>query len=59
VLGRVVPGRSVDVVALWPEGRRETASDDRGTFRFDELPRRPLCVHVTGEHPVKTGWIIT
>lgn len=58
VLGRVVPGRRADVVALWPGGRREAASDGSGTFRFDELPRRPLCFHVAGGQPVKTGWIV-
>jgi hypothetical protein len=59
VLGRVAPARRAHVVALWPQGSDEAASDDSGTFRFDELPRRPLCVVVTGAHPVKTGWIIT
>ena len=59
VLGRVLPPRRVDVVALWPEGRSQVVSDVGGAFRFDELPRRPLCLHVTGEPAVKTGWIIT
>lgn len=58
VLGRVRPARSVEVLALWPEGKLEVMSDDAGTFRFDELPRRPLCVVVGGERPVKTGWIV-
>jgi hypothetical protein len=59
LLGRVVvPARRSAVVALWPEGRSETVSDDSGSFRFDELPRRPLCLHVTAEPPVKTGWVI-
>ncbi len=57
VLGRLTPGRTAIVVALWPEGRAEATTDDGGTFRFDELPRRPLCVVVLGEAPVKTGWI--
>ena len=57
-LGRVVPGRRAEVVALWPGGEREATSDSGGTFRFDELPRGPLCFHVTGGQPVKTGWIV-
>jgi hypothetical protein len=58
VLGHVVPARRAEVVALWPDGRSEATTDDAGAFRFDELPRRPLCLHVTGELPVRTGWII-
>jgi hypothetical protein len=58
LLGRLVPARVADVVALWPGGRREAASDPGGTFRFDELPRLPLCLQVCGEQPVKTGWIV-
>jgi hypothetical protein len=59
VLGRLIPARRADVVATWPEGRRVTTTDDDGAFRFDELPRRPLSVYVTGDHRVKTGWILT
>jgi hypothetical protein len=59
LLGHVVPARRVDVVALWPEGRSETTSGDDGAFRFDELPRRPFCLHVLGDTPVKTGWVVT
>jgi hypothetical protein len=58
VLGRLVPARVAEVVALWPGGRREAVSDAGGTFRVDELPRLPLCLHVCGEQPVKTGWIV-
>jgi hypothetical protein len=58
VLGRVTPGRSVEVLALWPEGKTDVTSDDGGRFRFDELPGRPLCVVVGGERPVKTGWVV-
>lgn len=58
VAGRVRPGRAVEVVALWPEGRVATTSDGEGLFHLDELPRRPLCLHVTGEPAVKTGWIV-
>jgi hypothetical protein len=59
LLGRLVPSRRVAVVALWPEGRSETVSSDDGAFRFDDLPRRPFCLHVLGDAPVKTGWVVT
>ena len=59
VIGRVTPGRAVAVDALWPEGRRSTEADETGTFRFDELPRRPLCLVVQGDGPFKTGWILS
>jgi hypothetical protein len=42
-------------VAVWPEGRQATTADDRGAFRFDDLPRRPVCFVVAGESPVKTA----
>lgn len=58
VVGRVVPGSRVEVTALWPEGRRTVVADDRGMFRFDELPRRPLCFVTSGDHAVKTGWVV-
>jgi hypothetical protein len=58
VVGRVVPGGHVEVAALWPEGRRAVASDDGGIFRFDDLPRRPLCFVIAGDDPVKTGWVV-
>ncbi len=58
VVGRVLPAAAVEVVAHWPGGRRETASDAAGGFRFDELPRRPLCFEVRGPAPVKTGWVV-
>lgn len=57
VVGRLAPARAVAVVALWSDGRAEATSDEGGRFRFDDLPRRPLCVVVLGEQPVKTGWI--
>lgn len=59
VVGRVLPGRRAGVVALWPEGRSETTCDDTGAFHFDELPRQPISIHVTGDLPVKTGWVTT
>jgi len=58
VLGRVVPAARVEVVAHWPGGRATAVSDDDGAFRFDELPRRPLCVSVGGDNPAKTGWVV-
>jgi hypothetical protein len=58
VLGRLRPGRSADVAAVWPEGRRVVVADDGGQFHFDELPYRPLCFLVAGERPAKTGWIM-
>jgi len=58
ITGRVRPARAVEIVAMWPEGRVATTSDSAGVYRFDELPRRPLCLHVTGEPAVKTGWVV-
>jgi hypothetical protein len=59
VVGEVSPAAPVEVVAVWPEGRQATTTDDRGAFRFDDLPRRPVCFVVAGESPVKTGWILS
>jgi hypothetical protein len=59
VLGRLTPAREVEVTVTWPEGRCLVTSDDRGVFHVDELPRRPLCLLVAGEEPVRTGWILT
>jgi hypothetical protein len=59
VLGRLTPAREVEVTVTWPEGRCVVTSDDRGVFHVDELPRRPLCLLVTGDEPTKTGWILT
>jgi len=59
VVGEVSPAAAVEVVAVWPEGRQATTADDRGAFRFDDLPRRPVCFVVAGESPVKTGWILS
>jgi hypothetical protein len=58
VLGRLSPGRSAEIAAVWPEGRRVAVADDNGQFHFDELPCRPLCFLVAGERPAKTGWIM-
>jgi hypothetical protein len=58
LVGRVVPARQAEVAVIWPEGREEAPCDEGGSFRFDQLPRRPLCVVVAGDRPVKTGWII-
>jgi hypothetical protein len=59
VLGRVRPGRRATVVALSTAGRTVAHADDSGTFRFDELPRRPFCVVIDGPQPLKTGWVVT
>jgi hypothetical protein len=59
VLGRVRPGRRANVVALSTGGRTIAHTDESGTFRVDELTRRPFCVLVDGPQPVKTGWIVT
>jgi hypothetical protein len=59
IIGRATPGRSVAVEALWPEGRRSTETDETGMFRFDELPRRPVCLVVRGDAPFRTGWILS
>ena len=58
VVGEVSPAAAVEVVAVWPEGRQATTADDRGAFRFDDLPRRPLCLVIGGDAPLKTGWIL-
>jgi hypothetical protein len=59
VLGRVRPGRRATVVALSTAGRMVVHADDSGTFRVDELPRRPFCVVIDGPQPLKTGWVVT
>jgi hypothetical protein len=59
VVGEVSPSAAVEVVAVWPEGQLATTADDEGAFRFDDLPRRPVCFVVAGESPVKTGWILS
>jgi hypothetical protein len=59
VVGEVTPAAAVEVVAVWPEGQLATTSDDGGAFRFDDLPRRPVCFVAAGESPVKTGWILS
>jgi hypothetical protein len=59
VLGRIRPARRASVVALSTGGRAVAHADESGTFRVDELPRRPFCVLVDGPHRVKTGWVVT
>jgi hypothetical protein len=58
LLARLAPARAATVVVRWPEGSVVSHSDDAGTFRFDELPRRPLCLHVPDPPAVKTAWIV-
>lgn len=56
--GDVQPADRVPLMALTPGGQVETETRDDGTFRIDELPRRPLSVIVGGARPFKTGWIV-
>ena len=58
LLGRIEPPGRAAVVLAWPEGRWDGESGDDGTFRVDELPRRPFCVVVDGARPVKSGWVV-
>jgi hypothetical protein len=58
LVGRLAPGRATSVVAVWPGGSAEARSDDAGVFRLDELPRRPLCLHVPSAPAIKTAWIV-
>ena len=59
VVGRVRPGRHTGVVVLSTAGRTVAHADESGTFRVDELPRRPFCVLIDGPQPIKTGWVVT
>lgn len=59
VVGRVRPGHRTTVVALSTAGRTVAHADESGTFRIDELPRRPFCVLIDGPQPIKTGWVVT
>jgi hypothetical protein len=56
--GRLDPARPAAISVVWPEGREDTQTDGEGAFLFQDLPRRPLCVVVAGDHPVKTAWIV-
>lgn len=58
LVGRVVPGRRAMLVVAWPGGHHTTVVDDDGAFHVDELPRSPLCLQLTGDEPVKSGWIV-
>jgi DNA-directed RNA polymerase specialized sigma24 family protein len=58
VSGRLTPGRQAKVTARWPDGTLSAGSDDEGAFHLDRLPRVPLCLHVDGPAPFKTGWIV-
>ena len=58
VAGMVTPPVAVEVMVVWPEGLDTVTSGAAGDFRFDELPRRPLCLVVKGDAPAKTGWIL-
>jgi DNA-directed RNA polymerase specialized sigma24 family protein len=56
--GRLAPARVAQVTARWPNGARAAGSGSDGAFRLDRLPVGPLCLHVDGAAPFKTGWII-
>jgi DNA-directed RNA polymerase specialized sigma24 family protein len=56
--GRLAPARVAQVTARWPTGARAAGSGSDGAFRLDRLPVGPLCLHVDGATPFKTGWII-
>jgi len=58
LFGRIEPPRGVEVAVLWPGGRWDGTSDGHGVFRADGLPRRPLCVVVGGDDPLKSGWVV-
>ena len=58
LVGTVSPGAVVHVTAVWPDGHENVATGDRGRFTFDDLPRRPMCLVVGGDRPIKTGWIL-
>jgi DNA-directed RNA polymerase specialized sigma24 family protein len=56
--GRLTTGRSDPVTVLWPGGERTVIADETGSFRVHGLPVAPLCVHVAGPDPLKTGWML-
>jgi hypothetical protein len=56
--GQVMPRQPAVVTASWPDGAEVAETDDDGLFRFDGLPLAPLSVHVNGESPLKTGWVV-
>jgi hypothetical protein len=56
--GQVQPGRRTVVTACWPGGVEMGQTDDRGRFRFDGLPVTPVSLHVDGDGPLKTGWVV-
>jgi len=58
VAGTVTPPAAVEVMVVWPGGLDTVTSGAAGDFRFDELPRRPVCLVVKGDAPTKTGWIL-
>jgi DNA-directed RNA polymerase specialized sigma24 family protein len=56
--GRLSTRRSDPVTVLWPGGERTVIADETGSFRVHGLPVAPLCVHVAGPDPLKTGWML-
>lgn len=56
--GHVEPAHQTVVTACWPEGVEKAETDGDGVFRFDRLPLAPLSLHVDGDSPMKTGWVV-
>ena len=58
LVGTVSPYAAVQVTAVWPDGHENVTTGELGRFTFDDLPRKPLCLVVGGDLPIKTGWIL-
>ena len=56
--GRLRPPGAAVVVAMSADGHRSTPAGADGVFVFDEMPRRPFCLVVTGDAPLKTEWVV-
>ncbi len=56
--GQLTPNRLAVVTASWPDGAEVRETDEDGHFRFDGLPLAPLSIHIDGELPLKTGWVV-
>jgi hypothetical protein len=58
LVGTVSPAAVVQVTAVWPDGHENVTTGEQGRFTFDDLPRRPMCLVVGGDQPLKTCWIL-
>lgn len=56
--GHVLPNQPAEVKACWPGGEVMMRTRSDGLFRFDGLPFAPLSLHVDGDRPLKTGWVV-